>query len=89
MQKRTIWKFPLKITDEQIIEVPDYVEWLNVGLDPQGNPSLWALVYPDNEKVQINIRIIGTGHPVEKEIWHDNYRGTIIDGPFAWHVFQA
>ncbi len=57
----TIWKFPLRITDEQIIELPDVHQFLAVQVQ-NGVPCIWAAVDPDKPRVLRTIRIVGTGH---------------------------
>jgi hypothetical protein len=50
---RTIWKYELKVTDVQHVEMP--AEWI---------PTLWALVDPDAPMVRRLIAVVVTGNPV-------------------------
>lgn len=80
----TIWKFPLKITREQTLSVPENPKPLHVGLDPDGTPCLWCQVLTTNAVVDMPVAICGTGHHVPQD---GTYRGTFIQGAFVWHVF--
>ncbi len=83
--ERTIYKYPLNITDEQTINLPEGAKILHAGLDPQGVPCLWAAVYPANPSIPTVIYIIGTGWEMPKAA--DGHIGSFIQGPFVWHVF--
>lgn len=79
-----VWKFPIEVTRDQTIEVPDNPKVLHVGLDPEGTPCLWCQVLTTNERVKLPVSVVGTGHPVPQGRAH---RGSFIDGPFVWHVY--
>jgi len=85
---RAIWKYPLEITDHQVLALPQPAQVLSVQFQG-GQLCLWALVSPDHEITPENgtvVHIVGTGHPVE-----DEARLTFIDtvqmGPLVWHIF--
>lgn len=84
----TIWKFPLAIADEQIIEWPEINRPLAVQVQ-NGTPCLWLLVDPEARKIRVRVRIFGTGHP--GIIPSDLYVGTfqIHGGNLVFHVFLA
>lgn len=88
---RTIWKYNLSRTDLQKIQMPIDAELLYV--DNQGGPTLWALVDTDNPSVERLICIVGTGHPIPgPEIsgrFAYAYVGSVLDGPFVWHIFDG
>lgn len=51
-----IWKFPLKVTDEQEVELPSQHRILSVGVQDDEQICLWAMVDPDSlKKTKINI----------------------------------
>lgn len=93
---RTIWKFPLALTDEQEIEMPRASEILHVGVqqfrhsDAEVGEELyiWALVFPEAPAVKRKIYIFGTGQPFKTEGSTD-YIGTaqMCGSTFVWHVF--
>lgn len=82
---RTIWKFPIKIQEEQTITVPGNPTFLHAGLDPSGQACVWAMVYPGDEKREHKILLRGTGHPIE--VPFGLHLGTFLQGEFVWHVF--
>ena len=85
METRRIWKFPIKVTDEQHISIPKYPEFLSVQF--QGDElCIWAVVEPENEKKKHRIRVVGTGHPLPEGCI---YIGTVQDRPYVWHVFEG
>ncbi len=59
----TIWKFPLEIVDNQLVDVPKGSQIIAV--DTQlGQLCVWAIVDPDAEMIPHRFSIRGTGHPV-------------------------
>lgn len=80
----TIYKYPLKITDEQQIELPEDVRILTVQMQG-GKAYLWAMVDTDAEKVKRTIQIFGTGISVDPDGLA--YIGTVQRDGFVWHVF--
>lgn len=86
MSTRTIWKFPLRLTDVQTVMMPAGAEILAVGVQADGI-MLWARVDPAvSERQGYNIAIVGTGHPAPDDT-QSTYIGTVMDGPYVWHVF--
>lgn len=93
-----IWKFPLELTDEQSIVMPFGSELVAVGLDPAGEPCVWAAVDRRQEDAKRRIRIAGTGHPIAVGAGHPidgppssvarAYVGAIFQAPFVWHVLD-
>ena len=90
--QQAIWKYPLKLTDEQQIMMPVAAQILHV--DKQGDTlTLWALVdatYPDGrdaEHVARTIEVHGTGNPISGN-YRRQYIGTVLMPPFVWHVFE-
>ena len=89
---RTIWKFPIKTTDLQTVEMPGGAEILSVA-DQGGQLTLWAIVWPKVQAEHRQIEIIGAGNPVpndnemNREIQRE-FIGTAFQGPFVWHVFE-
>ncbi len=85
--KHTIWKFPLELTNEQTLEMPDGAEILCLQLQ-HGIPTIWAKVDPDGYKVKRQVRIFGTGHPIRPTA-STKYVGTFQaeGGLLIFHVF--
>lgn len=85
---KTIWKVQLETTDKQTIKLPIGAELLSVQV--QNNiPCIWALVYPDMGKGNIQIEIYGTGHPIKDKV-ERRFIGTyqLNDGELVFHVFE-
>ena len=84
----TIWKFPLEVTDEQVIEVPQGAALLSCQVQ-SGTPCLWALVDDSAPRVKRRIRIHGTGHPVAG-VDHLSFVDTfhLHGGQLVFHVFE-
>lgn len=83
----TIWKFLLKIEDEQTLDMPEGAEILSVAM--QGDtPCVWALVNPSNVTGYVRVETYGTGHPIQGEPkgW---FLGMYLahGGAFVGHVF--
>ncbi len=73
----------------QTILVPNNFEILSAA-NQDGNLCLWLLVdsTASADKV-LYIEIIGTGNPVLNEMGVGRkFIGTVIVGPFVWHVFE-
>lgn len=84
----TIWKFPIKITDVQKVEMPMGAEILSAQMQ-NGDLCLWALVSPANNKELRTIEIHGTGNYVEPA--DRKFIGTaqMAGGALVWHVFES
>ncbi len=86
---RTIWKFPLQITDFQKVEMPRGAHILSVQI--QGSQlCLWAYVLSDEEKEERAFWVLGTGNPVERPENIGPFIGTVQmhGGSLVWHVFE-
>ena len=90
--KRVIWKFNLKVTDVQDIEIPHGSILLSVQ-NQNETPCLWALIYDtEAEKEVIRLRTIGTGNPISDDDFNPkDFLGTyqLNNGSFVGHVFQV
>lgn len=93
----TIWKFPLKFDDFFTITMPRDAKILTVQMQ-HGVITLWALVDPASVTEERRFRIVGTGQPLEGNLWDLVYRGTVQDSraalgegwhEFVWHVFEV
>lgn len=86
---KTIWKFPIKVTDRQTVPMPVNAEILTAQV--QGIlPCLWAMVDKaetvDEDRV---IEIFGTGNLIHVDMGVERkYIATFQQGPFVWHVFE-
>lgn len=81
---KTIYKYPLQITDRQTIDMPGDAQLLTVQMQ-LGVPCLWALVEPEMPQRNHVIQIYGTGHPADDA---GVYIATFQTGPYVFHVFE-
>ena len=82
-----IWKWELKITDLQTVDMPRDAKIMSVQMQ-SGKLCLWAMCWPINPTRPRNIAIYGTGNPVPND--PGEYIGTAQqhDGALVWHVFD-
>ena len=85
----TIYKYPIEITDSQIIELPYLHKILHVGLDPNGVPCIWSAVdLHSSANTVIEILVAGTGTPLGLNYGSfKKHIGSFIQDLFVWHVF--
>lgn len=82
-----IFKYPLEVTDEQVVVMPAGAVILCVQL--QGpTPCLWAIVNPDAPKTKRRIDTYGTGKTLAEAPGY--YIGTyqLHGGGLVFHVFD-
>jgi hypothetical protein len=83
----TIYKYELKVTDNQVVEIHDEHKILNAQLQ-DGRICMWVGVDTDTKKVPVNVKLVGTGNPIDqKELEGYDYLATVQEGFFVWHVF--
>lgn len=83
-----IYKYPLEITDEQVIMLPTGAKILTIQAQ-NDIPCFWAMVNPTAPNdMAITIRIFGTGYEI-KDTDYLEYIGTfqIYNGTLVFHVF--
>lgn len=82
-----ILKFPLEITDHQVLRIPPYSQILSVQ-DQRGVLTLWAKCPSGDELEDVHIAIIATG----PEFWISGlqYIATVQmqTSGLVWHVFR-
>ena len=79
----TVWKFPFRLDDSIVLEMPEGAEILMVDCQ-QGQPCMWARVNPDAPKKNYIFFLCGTGHPAPS----GDHVASFQQGPFVWHVFK-
>lgn len=85
---RTIYKYQLKIEEEQMLALPHHAEILSVQV--QGtNVYLWALVDPEQPIAKRVIWCYGTGMPFPEERYAPpkKHLATVQQGVLVWHFF--
>lgn len=85
---RKIFKYPLKITGYQTVEIKSPAILLSaVGIDDE--IVMYAMVDDLEYGLTVDVRIIGTDHAIQDDI--DNYKflGTVnlMNGRHIWHIF--
>jgi hypothetical protein len=82
---KTIWNYPLEVTDLQTLKIPQGAQILSAQIQ-SGQLMLWALVDTSNPCEKVKIEVVGTGNPIADAC--RKYISTVQMGPFVWHVFQ-
>lgn len=86
----TIHKYPIEITNRQSIKLPLGYAIINVGFDHEDRRisrlCIWAAVNTESTMMDVEIIIVGTGHPLPHV---GDHLGTVVDGSFIWHVFTG
>ena len=82
-----IFKYYLRVTDEQEVLMPKDWHVLSVGVQAS-ELVVWAGVDETAQKVPVKFYVVGTGNPAE-HVAEDGIRfiGTVQMPPFVWHVF--
>ena len=97
---RTIWKYHLKLIDEQMLELPQGAYPLSVGVQKKEERIgyreslyLWMQLDPEQpKKDKYHIWIVGTGAPIPfPKDTQVQFIGTaqMADGALVWHVFVS
>ena len=83
---KSIWKYPLEVTDEQTISAPSGAKLLHVALQG-GDLCVWAEVSPAAIKAPLPIRIYGTGHDLPDD--PGKHLGTFMleGGTLVFHAY--
>jgi hypothetical protein len=86
---KTIYKYDLRISDSQYIDLPINSEILSV--KNQGNNlCLWALVDTDEDsKITYEIGIFGTGNEIYDNTTFKEFIDTcVMPNGLVWHLFK-
>jgi hypothetical protein len=78
-----IFKYPLRMGLTEV-QMPVGARFLAFGMQRE-DPVLWAEVEPGEPTVTRTFDIYPTGFTVPKG-WE--WRGTVQDGPFVWHLYE-
>lgn len=88
---KTIYKYPLLVTDYQEVLMPIASEILTIQIQDE-NACLWALVDPKETIVEYrSIEIFGTGHPIHYDMGVSRkYISTfqLQGGNLVFHAFE-
>jgi len=87
--KKRIWKFEIKPYD-LAVKIPKGAEILTVQTQ-NGNPYIWALVCPENEKEERYFEIYATGDEIQSDGGiNRKYINTfqLESGSLVFHLFE-
>lgn len=80
---KKVFKYSL-LTSENVLDMPEGAQVLSAHV--QGTTvCIWALVDPGKPTERRTFRVYGTGHEMDDGI---TFIGTVMAGPFVWHVFE-
>jgi hypothetical protein len=86
---KTIWKFPLALTDTVELTMPKGAIPLYVDVDNKdGRHCMWALVKPSEPAEIRRFHIYGTGRVIDDNIRIGNYITSWQQDEFVWHIFE-
>ena len=85
---RTVWKYPLEITDRQVLTIPRGAQFLSV-VEQDGTPMLYALIDSDSPKKPYEVFLRGTDNPIDEAyLRFCDFLGTVkMPDGFVWHIF--
>lgn len=83
---QTVYKYPISMTADVRVMMPEGAKVVAVDVDGNGEPCVWALVNPDAPAtVERKFGVYGTGGRVPDFC---EYVGTFFALPYVWHVFE-
>ena len=82
---RTIYRYPLRVTDVQTITGPGLDQIVSVD-NRRSELEVWGEVNTAEIDVTWKVYVVGTGNSADHVVWADHV-GHVIDGPFVWHVY--
>lgn len=83
---QTVWKFQIKIEGAQAVMMPPHAQIIHVGLDPTGEPCVWARVTRSRDVVERTLYLTGTGQDLPEG--DNRHIGSFNDGRFVWHAWE-
>lgn len=88
---RTVWKFPINVTDTFSFPLPAGHRVVHVGLQG-GRPHMWVEVDTDQPDVERSFYVVGTGNPIPEDSgdFKVKYRGTfqLLGGGLVFHLYE-
>jgi hypothetical protein len=85
-----IYKYQLKISDQQIIDIPINARFLCVRVQNDIPVMYWLVDTEFDTKREHLFTIVGTGHPIKaRELETMHYIDSVMchNDTFAWHIF--
>lgn len=88
--KNKIYKYELKQTDNQVLEIKGFVDFLKVA-EQDEKLYAWCIVNTlMDELYTAEIIIIGTGHEISRNMVtnkHTHFDSVIMSSGLVWHIF--
>jgi hypothetical protein len=83
---KTVWKYQVPIGHQVTLEIP--FGGIVVHTESQDDViCLWVEVESSNPKAHRSFKVFGTGHEIQMP--YAIHVGTVQQGPFVWHVYEA
>lgn len=79
-----IYKYVLSRLSTQFVHMPINAKIMDIQMQAD-NPTMWAMVDPDSEMIDVRIDMYATGEPLRDS--DSQYLATVQDGDFVWHFF--
>lgn len=79
-----IYKYVLSKASTQLVHMPINAQIMDIQMQG-GNPTMWAMVAPESEMIDVRIDMYATGEPLLDS--DSQYLATVQDGDFVWHFF--
>ena len=89
MCMKTVYKYPLKLQDYQVLSLPQGAVILHVDYQGMEDLFLWALVDTNAPLEPRGIRIAGTGHDLNISGWYKYINTVFSDWGLVWHIFEV
>jgi hypothetical protein len=88
---RTIYKYQLKLQDDQVIEIPEGAEIISAR-EQRGEICIWAIVpVPTEVQMKITVHIRGTGHTMPEGTANTMFIDTVMlpEVNLVFHLFWS
>lgn len=84
---KTVYKYPLDLSGINQVDMPQGAEILSVQVQGR-TPQMYALGDPARPIETRQFRIVGTGHPIERDDLHFIDTIQVAGGALVFHVFE-
>lgn len=83
---KKIWKFEIPLGVNVVHEIPLGGVVVHTGTQ-NDTIFIWVEVDPSGYRIPRSFKAFGTGHAIQEPF--TSYVGTVQQGPFVWHVYEA
>ena len=86
----SIWKYEIEPDFViQEVEMPIGAQIISFGLDANNAICFWAKVDTEARKEMHLVACVGTGWPIDNIRDNAKFIGTVVHGPYVWHLFDV